>query len=68
MTMTRLEGATLRSPPQLELEVASAKKAEKITWATLRATLNVEQLGLSYIRVDTIGVSCQPEREGNCIQ
>lgn len=64
MAMTRLEGAALRSPPLLELEVASAKKAEKITWAILRTTLNVEQLGMSYIRVDTIGVSSQPEREG----
>lgn len=64
MATSLLAGATLSSPPQLLLEVVNAKKTEGISWAVLYTTMDVEQLGLEYVCVDTIGISSQSARKG----
>ena len=64
MATSLLAGATLSSPPQLLLEVINGKKAEGISWAVLYTTMDVEQLGLEYVCVDTIGISSQLARKG----
>ncbi|KAJ4205045.1 hypothetical protein NW759_014709 [Fusarium solani] len=63
MATSLLAGATLSSPPQLLLEVVNAKKTEGISWAVLHTTMDVKQLGLEYVCVDTIGISSQPARK-----
>ncbi|KAM6507111.1 hypothetical protein FALCPG4_018500 [Fusarium falciforme] len=63
MATSLLAGAALNSPPQLLLEVVNAKKTERISWAVLHTTMDVKQLGLEYVCVDTIGISSQPARK-----
>ncbi|KAF4978433.1 hypothetical protein FDECE_18219, partial [Fusarium decemcellulare] len=63
MATEKLAGSTLRSSPQLLLEVVNAKKTGGVYWAVLHTAMNVKQLGLEYTCVDTIGISSRPACE-----